>query len=334
MIILNSWIRMQLIPKCGYGFACSFACAALAAAQPQSKYPNRPLRIVVPLAVGGAGDLAARLFGQKLSDTFGQQVVVDNRPGAGGIIGADLVAKAAPDGYTLLLAGGNHTIFPSLRKKMPYDMERDLAPVSMLASYPHLLLVNPALPVKSVKDLIAMAKTKPGQINFASGGNGSTAHMAAELFKSTAMINVTHVAYKGATGALVGVAAGEAGLAFYSASAAMPYVKQGRLRALATTGEKRSPTIPDLPTVAESGLPGFETVAWAGLLVPAGTPKPAIAKLYGEITRIIQMPDAKDRLAAIDFEPVGNSPDEFAFYIKKDIVKWAKVVKESGAKAE
>lgn len=327
-------MRTHLIPKCGYGFACSIAYVAIATAQSQVLYPSRPLRIVVPLAVGGAGDLAARLFGQKLADAFGQQVVVDNRPGAGGIIGADLVAKAAPDGYTLLLAGGNHTIFPSLHKKMPYDMERDLAPVSMLASYPHLLLVNPALPVKSVKDLVALAKTKSGQINFASGGNGSTAHMAAELFKSTAMINVTHVAYKGATAALVGVAAGEAGLAFYSASAAMPYVKPGRLRALATTGDKRSPTIPDLPTVAESGLPGFETVAWAGLLAPAGTPKSVIAKLYGEIARIIQMPDAKDRLAAIDFELVGNSPEEFAAYIRKDIVKWAKVVKASGAKAE
>lgn len=325
---------MQRLPKPGLSFACAFLFVAIAAAQPQQPYPNRPLRIVVPLAIGGAGDLAARLFGQKLADALGQQFVVDNRPGAGGIIGADLVAKAAPDGYTLLLAGGNHTIFPSLHKNMPYDMTRDLAAVSMLASYPHILVVNPTLPVKSVKELIALAKARPGQINFSSGGNGSTAHMAAEFFKATAAIHVIHVAYKGATAALVGVAAGEAGLAFYSASAAMPYVKQGRLRALASTGEKRSPTLQDLPTVAESGLPGFATVAWAGLLVPAGTPKFVIAKLHGEIARIVQMPDARDRLAAIDFEPVGNSPEEFAAYIRKDIATWAKVVKASGAKAE
>ena len=337
MIAIETIAPLNFSARCFAAMVCgllAFVCFTANAAQAQQPYPNRPIRIIVPLAPGGAGDIAARLFGQKLGDAFNQQVVIDNRPGAGGIIGADLAAKAAPDGYTLVLVGGNHTIFPSLHKKMPYDMVTDFAPVSMLAAYPHLLVVNPALPIKSVKDLIALTKTKPGQINFSSGGNGSTAHMTAELFKSSTGINVVHVPYKGATPALVAVVAGEAGLAFYSASAAMQYVKPGRLRALATTGEKRSPSIPDLPTVAESGVPGFETTAWSGLLAPAGTPTPVITKLFNELARILQIPEAKERLAAIDFEPVGNSPEAFAAYIRKDIQKWAKVVKDSGAKAD
>lgn len=310
------------------------ACVATASAQPQPTYPNRPIRFIVPLATGGAGDIAARLFGQKLADGLGQQVVIDNRPGAGGVIGADLVAKASPDGYTLLIAGGNHTIFPSLYKNLPYDFIKDLAPISMLAAFPHLLVVNPAVPAKSVKELVALAKAKPGQINYASGGNGSTAHMAAEYFKSVAGINVIHVPYKGTAPALVALIAGEASLAFYSASSVLQHIKAGRLRALATTGERRSPSLPDLPTVAEAGVPGFETSGWVGLLAPAGTPKRIIAKLHGELARILSLPDVKERLAVLDLESVGSAPEEFATFIKKDIVKWAKVVKESGAKVD
>lgn len=310
------------------------AFVATASAQPQPTYPNRPIRFIVPLATGGAGDIAARLFGQKLADGLGQQVVIDNRPGAGGVIGADLAAKASPDGYTLLIAGGNHTIFPSLYKSLPYDFIKDLAPISMLAAFPHLLVVNPALPAKSVKELVALAKAKPGQINYASGGNGSTAHMAAEYFKSVAGINVIHVPYKGTAPALVALIAGEASLAFYSASSVLQHIKAGRLRALATTGERRSPSLPDLPTVAEAGVPGFETSGWVGLLAPAGTPKRIIAKLHGELARILSLPDVKERLAVLDLESVGSAPEEFATFIKKDIVKWAKVVKESGAKVD
>jgi len=310
------------------------AFVATASAQPQQTYPNRPIRFVVPFATGGGGDIVARLFGQKLADAFGQQVVIDNRPGAGGMIGAELAARASPDGYTLMMGSISHTVLPSMHKKLPYDIVKDFAPVSMLVSFPFLLLVHPALPAKSVTELIALAKAKPGQINYASGGNGSTAHMAAELFKSLTGINVVHVPYKGTAPALIGFLAGETGLAFYSASATLAHAKAGRLRALATTGERRSPSLPDLPTVAEAGVPGFVTGSWAGALAPAGTPKPIVAKLHGELTRILQLPEIRERLAAIDFEPVGNSPEEFGAIIRKEVVRWAKVVKESGAKLD
>ena len=324
------WHRWRFV---GAALAAS-AFVATASAHPQPTYPNRPIRFVVPLAAGGATDIAARLFGQKLANAFGQQVVVDNRPGEGGIIGAELAAKAAPDGYTLMMASISHTVLPSMYKKLPYDIVKDFAPVSMLVAFPFLLLVHPSLPAKSVKEFIALAKAKPGQINYASGGNGSTAHLSAELFKSMTGINVVHVPYKGTAPALIGFLAGEAGLAFYSASATLPHVKAGRLRALATTGERRSPALPDLPTVAEAGVPGFETGSWAGVLTPAGTPRFIIAKLHGELTRILQLPEAKERLAAIDFEPVGNTPDAFGAIIRKEVVRWAKVVKESGAKVD
>ena len=221
-----------------------------------------------------------------------------------------------------------------MHKKLPYDIVKDFAPVSQLVTFPFLLLVHPSLPAKSVTELIAVAKAKPGQINYASGGNGSTAHMAAELFKSLTGVNVVHVPYKGTAPALIGFLAGETGLAFYSASATLAHVKAGRLRALATTGAKRSPSLPDLPTVVEAGVPGFETGSWAGVLAPAGTPKAIIAKLHGELTRILQLPEAKERLAAIDFEPVGNTPEEFGALIRKEVARWAKVVKESGAKLD
>jgi len=307
---------------------------ATASAQPQEMYPDRPIRFVVPLATGGATDIAARLFGQKLADALGQQVVIDNRPGAGGIIGAEIAAKASPDGYTLMMASISHTVLPSLHKKLPYDIVKDFAPVSKLVAFPFLLLVHPSVPAKSVKELIAFAKAKPGQINYASGGNGSTAHLNGELFKSVTGINVVHVPYKGTAPALIGFLAGEAGLAFYSVSATLQHVRAGRLRALATTGERRTPSLPDLPTAVEAGVPGFVTGSWAGVLAPAGTPKPIIAKLHGEITRILQLTEVKERLAALDFELVGNTPEEFGTMIKKEVLKWAKVVKESGAKVD
>ncbi|MEK7875067.1 MAG: tripartite tricarboxylate transporter substrate-binding protein, partial [Pseudomonadota bacterium] len=228
----------------------------------------------------------------------------------------------------------SHTVLPSMHKKLPYDIVKDFAPVSLLVTFPFLLLVHPSLPAKSVKELIALAKAKPGQINYASGGNGSTAHLSAELFKSMTGINVVHVPYKGTAPALIALLAGEASLAFYSVSATLSHVKAERLRALATTGERRSPSLPDLLTVVEAGVPGFETGSWAGVLAPAGTPKSIIAKLHGEFTRILRLTEAKERLAAIDFEPVGNTPDAFGTIIRKEVVRWAKVVKESGAKLD
>jgi tripartite-type tricarboxylate transporter receptor subunit TctC len=304
--------------------------SATAAAQAQQTYPNRPIRFILPFATGGGTDIAARLFGQKLGEAFGQQVVVDNRAGAGGIIGTEVAARAAPDGYTLMMAGVNHSVIPSLHKKVPYDPVADFAPISMLAEYPHLLLVHPTVPAKSVKELIALAKAKPGQLNYASGGAGSVAHITAELFKNLAGVNFVHVNYKGTGPALIGFLAGEASVAFYSVSATAQHVKAGRLRALATTGGKRSPSLPDLPTIAEAGVPGYEAYNWAGVLAPARTPKPIITKLHGELVRILQLPDIKQRLAAIDFEPVGNTPEEFGAFIRKEVVKWAKVVKGAG----
>jgi tripartite-type tricarboxylate transporter receptor subunit TctC len=310
------------------------AFIATASAQPQQAYPTRPIRLVLPYAAGGGTDIGARLFTPKLAEAFGQQVVVDNRPGAGGVLGTELVAKALPDGYTLIMVGVSHSMLPSLHKKLPYDTVKDFAPVSMLITYPFLLVIHPSVPVKSVKELVALAKAKPGQINYASGGNGSPGHLAAELFKSVAGVNVVHVPYKASAPAVIGILAGEVSLGFYSLSSTSPYVKAGRLRALATTGEKRSLSVPDLPTVAEAGVPGYEASTWAGVLAPAGTSKPIIRKLHGEFMRILQLPEIKERLVALEFEPVGNTPEEFGTYIQKELVKWTKVVKESGAKVD
>ena len=241
---------------------------------------------------------------------------------------------ASPDGYTLLIVTISHSVNPSLHKKLPYDIVKNFAPISLLIEYPFLLNVHPALPVKSVNDLIALAKAKPGQINYASNGVGGGAFLCAELFKTVTGVNLVHVPYKSTAGAITGTIAGETGVAFYSASATLSHVKAGRLRALAMTGKKRSPSFPDLPTVAEAaGVPGYEVSGWTGVVAPAGTPKPIISKLHRELTRILQVPEVKERLAAIDFEPVGNTPEEFGAFIKQQMAKWAKVVKEAGAQA-
>ena len=260
--------------------------------------------------------------------------MIDNRPGAGGIVGADLVAKASPDGYTLMLASIAHTALPSLHKTLPYDIVKDFAPVTMLVAFSHLLLVHPSVAAKSVKELIALAKAKPGQLNYSSGGNGSSAHLNMELFKSMTSTNVVHVPYNGAGPAVIGFVAGEANMGFWSVSAAGQLAKAGRLRALASSGEKRLPSFPELPTVAEAGVSGFEASTWTGVLAPAGTPKPIIVKLHADLARILQLPEVKERLATVDFEPVGNTPEQFGAIIKKEVVKWAKVVKDSGAKTD
>ncbi len=288
----------------------------------------------MPYATGAGTDIGVRIISPKLAEVLGQQVVVDNRPGAGGIIGAELAAKAAPDGYTLMIGSISYTILPSIHRTLPYDIVKDFAPVSMLVAYPFLFVVPSSLPAKSIKELIALAKARPGQINYASAGLGTVSYLAAEYFKSLTGTNLVHVPYKGIATAIIGIFGGEASLGIYSASATMPHVKAGRLRALAATGEKRSPTVPDLPTVAEAGVPGYEVSTWFGPLAPAGTPKPVIAKLHRELTRIVQLPEIKDRLAANDFETVGNTPEEFSAFIKREILKWGKVVQASGAKVD
>lgn len=305
----------------------TYILAATTPVMAQQAYPTRPIRFILPYATGGGTDIAARLFGQKLSESLGQQVVVDNRAGAGGIIGFDLAAKAAPDGHTLIMAAINFTVLPSLHKNLPYDTIRDFAPVSMLTAYPHLLVAHPSLAATSVKELLALAKSKPGQLNYASGGTGSVAHIAAELFKSLASVNLVHVGYKGTGPALIGLLVGEASVAFYSASATSQHIKAGRLRALAVTGGKRSASLPDLPTIAESGVLGYEAINWAGALAPSGTPKRVITRLHGELTRMLQLPDVRKQLGALDFESVGNTPQEFDEIIRKEVAKWGKVVK-------
>jgi tripartite-type tricarboxylate transporter receptor subunit TctC len=307
---------------------------ATAIGQPRTTYPDRPIRLIVPYATGAGTDIGVRILSPSLATALGQQVVVDNRPGAGGIIGAELAAKAAPDGYTLVIGSISYTILPSIHRTLPYDIVKDFAPISLLVAYPFLLVVPASLPAKSVKEFIALAKASPGQINYASAGNGTVSYLSAEYLKSLTGIHLVHVPYKGVATAITGIFAGEASLGIYSASATLPHVKAGRLRALAATGERRSATVPDLPTVAEAGVPGYEVSTWFGALAQTGTPKSIVARLHGELTRIVQLPEIKDRLAANDFETVGNTPDEFSTFIKKEIVKWAKVVKASGAKLD
>lgn len=307
---------------------------ATASAWSQPTYPDRPIRLVVPYAAGAGTDIGVRFFTPKLSEAFGEQVVVDNRPGAGGSIGAEIVARASPDGYTLMIGSISHTILPGMHSKLRYDIVKDFAPVSMLVAYPFLLVVNASLPAKSLRELVALAKAKPGQINYGSSGSGTVGHLNAELFKSITGTNIVHVPYKGIANAIIGILAGEASLGFYSVSATFPHIKAGRLRALASTGANRSPSVPEVPTVAESGFPGYDVSTWFGVLAPAGTPKPVIAKLHREFARIVQLPDIKERLIANDFEPVGNSPEQFSAFIRKEMVRWAKVVKASGLKAD
>jgi tripartite-type tricarboxylate transporter receptor subunit TctC len=310
-------------------------CVAAAGSASGQGYPNKPIRIVVPQAPGGGNDTIARMISHKLTPALKQQVVADNRPGAGGMIAAELVAKAAPDGYTLLLGNmATLTIIPNIQKKIPYDPLKDFDPVSLIASAPHLLVVHPSVPVNSVKQLIALAKAKPDQLNYASNGIGSTTHLATELFKLMTGTRIVHVPYKGLSPALTDLLSGQMQLMFSSAVAMLPHVKSGRLRALAMTGAKRSPSIPDIPTVAESGVRDYEAGSWYGIVAPAGTARPIIDLLNREIVAAIKSPDIFDRLTLEAVTPVGNTPEEFAAYIRVEHARIAKVVKASSAKFE
>lgn len=297
-------------------------------------YPSRPVRMVVPLAAGGGTDIVSRLFAQRLSEAWGHQVVVDNRPGAGGIIGAEIAARAAPDGHTLVMVSSSHTVHPSMHKKLPYDTVKDFAPVTMLATYPFLLVAHPSVQAKGVSELIGWAKAKPGGLSYASSGPGSAAHLAAELFRSMSGADLTHVPYKGSGPAIIAIVAGEAAVGFYSVSATAQHVRAGRLKALAITGARRSASLPDLPTIAESGVPGYEASTWAGVLVPARTPEAIVARLHEDLMRVLGQRDVKERIAALEFEPVGSSPAQFGATIAREILKWGRVVRESGARVE
>lgn len=311
--------------------SCGIACAADAAGD----YPNRPIRLVLPFPPGGSTDIMARSLAQKLTESFGRQVVVDNRGGgAGGIPGTDLVAKSTPDGYVIMLSTSiSHTATVSLYNKVPYDPVTDFTPITMMAFAPLLMVVNPSTPVKTVKDLIALAKASPGQINYASGGSGSSTHLPAELFKSMTGTDLVHVPYKGGGPALIGVMGGQAQVLIISMVSAMPHVKTGKLRAVALTSRERIPNEPDLPTVGET-VPGFEVELWYGIYGPKGIPRPIVNALRNEIVKVLKMPDMRERLAGDGARPLGNTPEEFAVINKAEVAKWAKVVKQANIRAD
>jgi len=311
------------------GFAVLLAAVATSAFA--QGYPSKPAKVIVPYPPGGPTDIVARVVSQKLSDQMGQQFIVENRPGAGGNIGAEAVAKGPADGYTLLVATTAHAINPSLFKSLGYNLTKDFAPVSQLTSGPLVIVAHPSLPAKNVQDLIALGKAKPGTLNYASSGNGQSTHLSAELFATMSGIKMNHIPYKGSAPALTDVMGGQASLMFDTMLSAMPHVKNGKLKAIAVTSAARSPAAPDVPTVAESGLPGYEAIAWNGLLVPAGTPTDVVAKLNAELKKALDAPEVKDRFSAQGFGAAWNTREAFAKFIQSELDKWAKVVKVSGA---
>ena len=307
--------------------------AVLAAPAFSQSYPSRPVRFVVPFAPGGSTDTLARTMGVKLADALGQQVVVDNRPGGNGDIGMLIVARAPADGHTIVLGYiANLAIAPSLQAKMPYDPVKDYAPITQPASSPNVLTAHPSVPAKSLKELIALAKASPGKVSFASTGVASVGHLTGELINNLAGIRMTHVPYKGSGQAVTDILGGHVQVMFSGFSSTLHHIKSGKLRALAVTGPKRSPALADVPTISEQGFPGVEATAWYGVLAPAGTPKPVITRLHGELVRILKQPDVVQKLDGLGFEIVGSTPEQFGAYIRAETRKWEKVVRASGAK--
>ena len=312
----------------------ALALAAVSAAAIAQGYPHKTIRLIVPFPAGGPTDIIARTVGQKLTESMGQAVVIDNRGGSGGNIGADIVAKAAPDGYTLLMAIVSHAINPSLYSKLPFDPVKDFSPITRTGAATIIFVASPSIGAKTIKDLIALAKAKPHQINFGSPGSGTPHHLAGELLKVTAGIDLIHIPYKGAAPAIADLLGGQVHTAFVSLPAALPHVKAGKLVGLGITSPGRSAVAPDLPTFAEAGLGGYALENWYGALAPAGTPREIITRLNVEIVKALQLPDVKERLVSQGFETRTSTPDEFATYLKSEIVKWAGIVKASGAKVD
>ena len=311
--------------------ALALAFAGGASAQ---QFPTKPVRMIVPFAPGGATDYMARAIAQKMSESIGQPVVVENKPGANAILGTDLVAKAAPDGHTLFLCAFGHATNPYLVAKLPYDTLKDLAPVTLLVTGPLMLIANPSLPANNVKELIAYLKANPDKLNYASGGIGSSQHFAAELMMNMTGTKMTHVAYKGTAPAYVDLLSGATSLMFDNLVTALPQVKAGKLKALAVTPAQRASQAPEVPTMAEAGLAGYETGIWHGFLTTGGTPKATVERLNKEIVRAVNLPDVKDAFIARGLLPVGNSPGEFDAFIRNEMAKWSKIIKEAGIKAE
>ncbi len=312
----------------------SFACAVPAEAQQATSYPARPVRIIVPQSPGASTDLTARLIAQKLSVVLGQPVIVDNRPGAGSVIGTEDVAKATPDGHTLLVVASSLTLNPTLHKNLGYDPVRDFAPITQLSSFPNMITVHPTLPVKTVKDLIAFAKAKPGALNYGSSGTATGTHLSAELFKYMTGTEMVHVPYKGGGAAIPALLGGQVHLGFPTVASVLSHVRAGKLRAVAVTTAKRSPVLPEIPTIAESGVPGYDHGPWNGFLAPAKTPRAIVTRLNEETARILHSPDTKALFLAEGAEPVGDKPEAFAATIKSEIAKWAKVIQAAGIKAD
>ena len=308
--------------------------AADAVAQSSAGYPNRPLRFIVPYAAGGNGDIVARIIAQKLIAQIGQQIVIDNRGGAGGNIGAELAARAAPDGYTFMLGTNTHVINMSLFSKLPYDIQRDFAPVTLTTSAPMVLIVHPSLPAKTVKEFITLARAHPKKLNFASGGSGSSAHVISELFASMAGVQLTHVAYKGAAQATTDLIAGQIQMSFNSTATALAHMQAGRVRGLGISTAMRSSAAPGLPTIAESGLPGFDASIWQGVFTPARTPLEIIVRLNRELVAVLGASEVKEQLRVQGLDALPSAPDAFADFIRVEIAKWAKVIKISGAKVD
>jgi tripartite-type tricarboxylate transporter receptor subunit TctC len=317
-----------------YCVLAAFAPSFSGAADESTGFPNRPIRFIIPAPPGGTTDILGRLVGQHLTEVFKQQVVVDNRGGAGGVVAAEITAKAAPDGYTLLVAYTSHTINATLNPKVPYRPVDDYRPITQATRAGLVLVVNLQLPVKSVQELIAYGKANPGKLNFSSAGNGSGGHMAGELLKMMTGIKAQHVPYKGTGPSLIDLAGGQVQMSFAGMVPVQPLIRSGRVRALAVTTAQRIPSLPDLPTVAESGVPGFEVVGWYGFLAPAGVPKPIVAKFHTEIVKVLRDPEVTRRLTTDGAEIVASAPDEFEKFLRADIVKWAKVVKASAAQLD
>jgi len=313
----------------------SLVLTLLAAASVHAQtYPARPVKIIVPFAVGGPADIYARFLGAKLQDALGQPFVVENRPGAGAVVGSDAVAKSAPDGYTLLMMSNTHTVNETLIPKKPYELMRDLAPINGVNYSDLLMVVHPSVPASNLKEFLALAKAKPKELNYASSGPGTPYHMAGELFKAMAGVDIVHVPYKGSDGARTGILGGQVHMMIDAITTMAPNVSAGKLKALGTTGKSRSSVLPDVPTVSEAGVPGYEAGIWLGLMAPAATPKPILERLNAEVGRIIQAPEVKENWMKQGAVPMSMTLDQFDRFLRDEIVKWAKVVKISGAKVD
>lgn len=310
------------------------ALSGITASACAQSYPSKPIRLIAASSPGSAVDIVSRLLAPRLSEALGQQVVVDNRAGAGGNLGAELAARSSPDGYTLFMATPAHAINSSLHSKLSYDLVRDFAPISLLTTGHYMLVVHPTVPAKSVKELIALAKSRPGKLNYASAGNGNATHLAGELFNIMAGVKTVHIPYKGGGPARTELLGGQVDFMFHNITAVLGDAQTGRLRALAVTGPKRALAAPDIPAVAEAGLPGYDITSWFGVMAPTGTLQDVLARLHREFVRVVQLPDVKERLAALGSEPVGSTQSEFAAFVKTEIAKWAKVIKSAGIRPE